>query len=59
MTTVSRKRRAKKKHRESSRDDEDREHILTCLTCGPSFDMRDEKQLEHHEQEMHEPLLRH
>lgn len=42
-------------------DDEDEEafeHILTCFVCGQSFDMRDEQQLEHHEQEFHAPLPR-
>ena len=40
-------------------DDDPSEHILTCVVCGQSFDMRDMEQLEHHEQETHQSLPRH
>lgn len=39
--------------------DADSEHILTCVVCGQSFDMRDLAQLAYHEAEMHQPLPGH
>lgn len=33
------------------------EHFVVCPVCGQIFDCRDERQLEHHTEALHAPLL--
>jgi Fe2+ or Zn2+ uptake regulation protein len=59
MSRVKAPRRGQTSRGKPESADEASEHILTCVVCGQSFDIRDEAQLEHHEREMHHPLPRH
>ncbi len=56
---ASRKHKLKTTREKPPPPDEEGEYILTCVVCGQSIDIRDEAHLEHHEQEMHNPLPRH
>ncbi|TAL01853.1 MAG: hypothetical protein EPO08_09185 [Rhodospirillaceae bacterium] len=38
--------------------DDEAEHILTCLQCGQSFDVRDDREVGHHAEPGHQPLPR-